>query len=93
MWRRPMTAEQIAVAPNLERSVTVQLGKTSNPEQTEKLAFTYREAAKALGVCERTVWGLVRDRKLRAIRVARCVRIPVAELERFLSEPTGTASR
>ncbi|MFT5323143.1 MAG: excisionase family DNA binding protein [Planctomycetaceae bacterium] len=51
-----------------------------------KLAIRYREAAKALDVCERTIWGLVRDGKLRNIRVGRAVRIPVAELERFIAE-------
>jgi excisionase family DNA binding protein len=47
-----------------------------------KLAIRYRD----LDVCERTIWGLVRDGKLRNIRVGRVVRIPVAELERFIAE-------
>lgn len=59
---------------------------TPRNDQGNKLAVTYREAADSIGVCERTIWGLVRDRQLRAIRVGRSVRIPVAELERFVSE-------
>lgn len=51
----------------------------------KKLAVSYREAAASLGVCERTIWGLVRDGKLNAVRIGRSVRVPVAELERFVS--------
>ena len=54
-------------------------------DQGQKLVLTYREAAASLGVCERTVWGLVRDGSLRAVRIGRSVRIPVSELERFLA--------
>jgi excisionase family DNA binding protein len=59
-------------------------------DRGNKLAVTYREAADSIGVCERSIWSLVRDGKLRAIRVGRCVRIPVAELERFVSEPAAS---
>ena len=48
-------------------------------------ALSYREAAQTVGVCERTIWGLVRDGKLRAVRFGRSVRIPVAELDRFIA--------
>lgn len=54
-----------------------------------KLAVNYREAAAYLSVCERTVWSLVRDGKLNAIRIGRSVRVPVAELERFVSAQQG----
>ena len=42
-----------------------------------KMAVSYREAGQALGVCERVVWQLVKDGKLKAIRIGRSVRIPV----------------
>lgn len=58
----------------------------SRADGEKKLAVKYREAGKALDVCERTIWGLVRDGKLRAIRVGRSVRIPVSELERFITD-------
>lgn len=64
---------------------------TPRNDRGNKLAVTYREAADSIGVCERTVWGLVRDGKLRAIQIGRAVRIPVAELERFVSEPAASA--
>jgi excisionase family DNA binding protein len=50
-------------------------------DQGQKLAVIYREAAASLGVCERTVWGLVRDGELSAIRIGRSVRIPVQALQ------------
>jgi excisionase family DNA binding protein len=58
----------------------------------DRLALTYREASDALGVSERTVWSLVASKQLRAARIGRCVRIPRAELERFLSERAGVKS-
>ncbi len=42
-----------------------------------KMAVSYREGGQALGVCERVVWQLVKDGKLKAIRIGRSVRIPV----------------
>ncbi len=52
-----------------------------------KLALTYREAGDSVGVCERTIWQLVSDGRLKACRIGRAVRIPVAEIERFLAAP------
>ena len=58
-------------------------------EQTLRpLAVSYVEAGKLLGVCSRVVWQLVKDQKLRATRIGRSVRIPVAELERFIADQT-----
>jgi len=59
-------------------------------DRSQRRALTYRETAESLGICERTVWGLVRNGELRAIRFGRSVRIPIAELERFVSA-TATA--
>lgn len=57
----------------------------------QKLALTYRETGESLGVCERMVWQLVKDGKLRAIRIGRSVRIPASELARFVSETSDAA--
>lgn len=54
-----------------------------------RLAVTYLEAGQMLGVCERIVWQLVKDGELKAVRFGRAVRIPVAELERFVREQSG----
>ena len=58
-------------------------------DQQRTLATTYRGAARELEVCERVVWQLVKTGKLKAIRIGRSVRIPRAELERFIAERTA----
>ncbi|MBI1311363.1 helix-turn-helix domain-containing protein [bacterium] len=65
---------------------------TATPtDDRKRLAVTYREAGDALGVCERIVWQLVKDGELKAVRFGRAVRIPVAELERFIADRTANA--
>ncbi|RMH23666.1 MAG: DNA-binding protein [Planctomycetota bacterium] len=46
--------------------------------------LTYRQAAKVLGVTERTVWTLVHDGALPAVRFGRSVRIDPADLRAFI---------
>jgi excisionase family DNA binding protein len=46
--------------------------------------LTYRQAAKVLGVTERTVWSLVNAGTLPAVRFGRCVRIDPADLRAFI---------
>ena len=54
-----------------------------------QLAVSYREAAQMLGVCERVVWGLVKQQRLKAMKIGRSVRIPISELKRFIDESAG----
>ena len=49
----------------------------------EKL-LTYREAGSLLGVTERTVWTLVADDKLPAVRFGRSVRIDPTDLRVYI---------
>lgn len=51
-----------------------------------RLALTMREAAKVLGICERSVWQAIRDGRLKAAKIGRSVRIRREELERFLRD-------
>lgn len=60
-------------------------------QRQDRLAVTYREAAKSLGVCERAVWQLVKDGELRAVRIGRSVRIPVQELNQFVANRSQSA--
>ena len=63
--------------------------QASSQRLIDRLAYTYEEAAQLLGVSPRTAWGLCSEGKLRAVRVGkRSVRIPRAEIERFLSAAT-----
>ena len=52
---------------------------------TAKLAYTYREAAQQLGVCERLIWQAVKDGKLTAARFGRSVRIPAEALQDYVA--------
>ncbi len=51
---------------------------------TVERLLTYREAGKLLGVTDRTVWQLVRDGHLPAVRFGRSVRIDPADLRAFI---------
>lgn len=46
--------------------------------------LTYRQAARVLGVTERTVWSLVHDGALPVVRFGRSVRIDPADLRAFI---------
>ncbi len=65
--------------------------KLSVDRTVAPLAVTYREAARRLGVSERTVWGIVHAGKLRSFRVGKCVRIPVVSLMQFMDEQSTQA--
>lgn len=51
--------------------------------------LTYKEVAQELGVCERTVWTLVKEGMIKARKIGRLVRIPESAIEDFIkSAPT-----
>lgn len=50
------------------------------------MAFSVKETAQILGLCEKTVRRLIDRKKLRAIRVLRHLLIPKSEIIRFLTE-------
>ncbi len=72
------------VAPDLHR----RNGQPAVP----RLLLTMREAAEALGLCERSVWQLIDRGDIRVIRLpgrgraARAIRVPFAELERWIND-------
>jgi len=53
-------------------------------EKAEKLTYTCGEAAAAAGISVPMVRKLIRMKKLGAIRIGRCVRIPAASLQHLL---------
>lgn len=53
------------------------------PGMVEKL-LTYKQAGELLGVTERTVWTLVADGELPAVRFGRSVRIDPADLRAYI---------
>ncbi|MBL8764811.1 MAG: helix-turn-helix domain-containing protein [Phycisphaerae bacterium] len=54
--------------------------------------LTYRQAAKVLGVTERTLWTLVHEGRLPAVRFGRSVRIDPADLRRFIESAKRSES-
>jgi excisionase family DNA binding protein len=51
-----------------------------------KLAYSMREAAEAIGMCERSIWQAIKDGHLAAAKIGRSVRIRADELDRFLRD-------
>ena len=60
-------------------------GRTSVDDGVPAL-LTYEAAGKILGVSDRTVWQLVKDRRLPAVRFRKSVRIDPADLRMFIDE-------
>jgi excisionase family DNA binding protein len=52
--------------------------------QVEPLLLTPKEAAKALSVCERTLYGLTKAGELPAVRIGRAVRYDVGDLRAWI---------
>jgi excisionase family DNA binding protein len=57
---------------------------TPAPAPMPKLLLTPREAAKALSLCEKTLWTLTRRGELPAVRIGRAVRYDLADLRAFI---------
>ena len=51
-----------------------------------KLLLTIQEAAEALGISERKLWGMTDSRQIPHVRLGRCLRYPVRELEQWINE-------
>jgi len=50
----------------------------------EPMLLTPREAAKALSICERTLYALTRRGELPVVRIGRAVRYDVADLRGYI---------
>ena len=53
---------------------------------SERLLLTVEEAARYLGIGRTLAWRLVQERRLPSVRVGRCVRVPVRDLEAWVEE-------
>jgi excisionase family DNA binding protein len=51
-----------------------------------KLLLTIQEAAEALGISQRKLWGMTDSREIPHVRLGRCLRYPVRELEQWINE-------
>lgn len=57
---------------------------STNVATEDKLAYTYAEAGRAIGLSPRSIWSLVKAKKLRACKIGRSVRIPHSALVELL---------
>ncbi len=62
---------------------------TSNPSSEPRLTLRKQEAAKALGISERTLHALLKSGQIGSFKLNRAVLIPVAELEAFIARKGG----
>lgn len=53
------------------------------------LAFSIKQAAQELGICERLMRELVREKRVRSVQIGRRIVIPKIELERLLAPATA----
>ena len=60
------------------------MNTTNTREKIEPLLLTPREAAKALSVCERTLYALTKAGQLPAVHIGRAVRYDVADLRGYI---------
>lgn len=65
--------------------------RTSSPADSG--VYTVREVADLLNLHPQTVYGLIRERKLRALKIGRSVRIPRDAVEQYAATPGGVAHR
>ena len=59
--------------------------------QSEPLAYTIRELARAVRCSERTIRRAISSGQLNVVRIGRCVRVPRESVTRFLSAKEGVA--
>jgi excisionase family DNA binding protein len=74
--------------------LTVQASTVSKEtrKMTEGRLYRLRDVALMFGVCERTIRNWVRDDRLKAVKVARTVRIPSRAVHELLNPPERLAS-
>lgn len=73
----------------IRETLDVQPRPSPSSATTPKLLLTPREAAKALSVCEKTLWTLTKRGELQAVRIGRAVRYDVTGLQAFINQRKG----
>lgn len=59
----------------------------------QPLAYNRRDAAAALGISERTLFDLVKAKRIREFKIGTAVRIPRSELEKFIADSLGESGQ
>lgn len=65
----------------------------TRPDRSDRITLRPREAARALGICERTFRDLMRSGAIPHIRLGRAVLVPVADLEAFIADRLNRGGR
>jgi len=84
------------------KTIRIPLGKTTPfqiipksknepTEQVERIGVSAKRAAEMIDVCERTIWNLAKEGKIRAIRIGKRVIISVKSLREFVDGATKIA--
>lgn len=64
-----------------------------NKTVIEPLLLTAREAAKALNICERTLYSLTKAGELPVVRIGRAVRYNVQDIKDFIEKKSSENSK
>jgi len=67
----------------------LQQGGAMNNTAIVPRLLNVRQAAKYLAVCERTLWNLTQEGRVPAIKIGRCVRYDLTDLDAFIAEAKG----
>jgi len=55
----------------------------------QRMALSMEESGQAVGVCGKTIANLIRDGRLRSVRVGTRHLVPITELQRWLDREAG----
>ena len=58
----------------------------SKPPESLKILLSLSEAAASLAISERKLWGMTANHEIPHIRLGRCLRFSVKDLERWIDE-------
>lgn len=58
----------------------------------QRLLLTSREAARALSICEKTLWTMTRNGEIPVIRIGRAVRYPLDGLKEWIRKSCEKSS-
>ena len=64
-----------------------------NSTPDPKLLLTPREAARALAISPRKLWGMTSDGKIPHVKLGKCVRYSVVDLQAWIAEQTKGGAR
>lgn len=80
----------LAAVADVSHGRSDDVSAADQPANAQRLAYSVREVASALGISNDLVRSMVQRGELQAIRLGRRVVIPAAELDRYVQQPAAT---